>query len=89
MNVLNIHERKLEANYEQVGTLIDSLSSDHDRFWPNHSWPGMKLDRPLSIGQMVDIIRLDILLRNTQRYNPSNSVSQIPKDSMDFIDTRL
>ncbi|MGM0382156.1 MAG: SRPBCC family protein [Thermodesulfobacteriota bacterium] len=50
MKVLNIHERKLEASYEQVGALIDSLSSDHDRLWPNHSWPGMKFDRPLSIG---------------------------------------
>jgi len=50
MKVLNIHEREFEANYEQVGMLIDSLSSEDDRLWPNHSWPRMKFDRPLSIG---------------------------------------
>ena len=50
MKVLNIHERELEANHEQVGALIDSLSSEDDRLWPNQSWPRMKFDRPLSIG---------------------------------------
>jgi hypothetical protein len=50
MKVINIHERELEANHEQVGALIDSLSSKDDRLWPNHSWPRMKFDRPLSIG---------------------------------------
>lgn len=50
MKVLNIHERELEANRERVGALIDSLSSEDDRLWPNHSWPRMKFDRPLSIG---------------------------------------
>ena len=50
MKVLNIHERELEGNHEQVGALIDSLSSEDDRLWPNHSWPRMKFDRPLSIG---------------------------------------
>ena len=50
MQVLNIHERELEASHDQVGALIDSLSSEYDRLWPNHSWPRMKFDRPLSIG---------------------------------------
>jgi len=50
MKVINIHERELDANLEQVGLLIDSLSSKDDRLWPNHSWPCMKFDRPLSIG---------------------------------------
>jgi hypothetical protein len=31
MKVLNIHERELEANHEQVGALIDSLASVDDR----------------------------------------------------------
>ena len=50
MEVINIHERELEVNHEQVGVLIDSLSSEDDRLWPNHWWPRMKFDRPLSIG---------------------------------------
>ena len=50
MEVLNIHEREIDATYEQVGALIDSLSSEEDCLWPNHSWPRMKFDRPLGIG---------------------------------------
>ena len=50
MKVLNIHERELEANHEQVGALIDSLASVDDRLWPNHSWPRIQFDRPLSVG---------------------------------------
>lgn len=50
MKVLNVHERELEAYHEQVAKLIDSLSSEDDLLWPNHSWPRMKFDRPLSIG---------------------------------------
>ena len=33
-----------------VGALIDSLASDNDLLWPNHSWPRMEFDRPLSVG---------------------------------------
>jgi len=50
MKVLNIHERELKADYEQVAKLIDSLSSEDDLLWPNQCWPRMKFDRPLSIG---------------------------------------
>jgi hypothetical protein len=50
MKVVNIHEREIKANHEQVGALIDSLSSEDDRLWPNHSWPRMKFDHPLSVG---------------------------------------
>jgi hypothetical protein len=50
MEVLNIHERELKADYEQVAKLIDSLSSEDDLLWPNQCWPRMKFDRPLSVG---------------------------------------
>lgn len=50
MKVLNIHEREFEADYEQVGKLIDSLSSKNDLLWPNQRWPRMKFDRPLGVG---------------------------------------
>ncbi len=48
--VLNIHERLLPAPAEAVGALLDTLSSPGDRFWPRHSWPAMKFDRPLGVG---------------------------------------
>ncbi len=50
MEVLNIHERELEADPVQAGALIDSLSSPQDRLWPKHTWPKMALDRPLGPG---------------------------------------
>ncbi|MFA5265452.1 MAG: hypothetical protein WC378_16660 [Opitutaceae bacterium] len=50
MKVLNIHEREFRASPQQVGVLIDSLASPKDSLWPRHSWPPMKLDRPLGVG---------------------------------------
>lgn len=50
MKVLNIHERELKADYEQVAALINSLSSEDDLLWPHHCWPRMKFDRPLCVG---------------------------------------
>lgn len=50
MNILNIHERMLDASSSAVGTLIDSLSSPRDILWPRDKWPPMKLDRPLAVG---------------------------------------
>jgi hypothetical protein len=50
LNVLNIHERELQASPQHVGALIDSLSSRDDALWPPQCWPSMALDRPLGIG---------------------------------------
>jgi hypothetical protein len=50
MNVLNIHERYLDADSGRVGALIDSLSSRADRLWPGHLWPRMRFDRQLGVG---------------------------------------
>jgi len=50
LKVLNIHERKLNADIKLVGELIDSLSSKKDRLWPNQLWPRMEFDRPLEVG---------------------------------------
>ena len=50
MQVLNVHKRELIADSEQVGALLDSLSSSADALWPWHSWPRMEFDRPLVVG---------------------------------------
>lgn len=49
MAVLNIHERLLPATAEEVGKLIDSLSSADDLLWPHHDWPTMTLDAGLAV----------------------------------------
>jgi len=71
MKVLNIHERELKADYEQVAKLIDSLSSEDDRLWPNHSWPRMKFDRPLSVGAKGGHGPIGYYV---EEYNPGHSI---------------
>lgn len=48
--VRNVHERLLASGPDEVGALLDSLSSPDDRLWPNRRWPAMKLDRGLEVG---------------------------------------
>jgi hypothetical protein len=48
--IRNVHERTLAATPEEVGALIDSLSSPGDRLWPSARWPAMRLDAPLARG---------------------------------------
>jgi hypothetical protein len=50
MHVINVHERTLHATTDQVGALIDSLSSPKDALWPGRLWPPMRFDRPLAAG---------------------------------------
>jgi len=50
MHVHNVHERSLARPAAQVGALIDTLASDHDRLWPLPLWPEMHFDRPLGVG---------------------------------------
>ena len=50
MKVVNVHQRLLYARPEQVGALLDALSSPQDALWPNDTWPRMKFDRPLGVG---------------------------------------
>lgn len=71
MKVLNIHERELEANREQVGALIDSLGSEDDRLWPNHSWPRIQFDRPLSMGADGGHGPIGY---SVEEYNPARSI---------------
>ncbi|GAA2818241.1 SRPBCC family protein [Saccharopolyspora taberi] len=49
MQVHNTHVRRLPADPEEVGRLIDSLSAEDDRLWPL-DWGPMRFDRPLDVG---------------------------------------
>ncbi len=50
MKILNVHERKLPAPANTVGSLIDGLAGENDRLWPHDRWPAMRFDRPLEPG---------------------------------------
>lgn len=50
MKVVNIHERKLQADPAEVGALIDSLASWEDGLWPRQLWPRMAFNRTLAVG---------------------------------------
>lgn len=49
MNVLNVHERVLDATLADAGTLVDSLGHRTGSLWPER-WPPMRLDGPLAPG---------------------------------------
>lgn len=49
MNIVNVHQRRLEATRAQVAMLIDSLGSPDDTLCPP-GWPRMQFDRPLAPG---------------------------------------
>jgi hypothetical protein len=50
MKICNIHERIINRPINQVGPILDSLSSTRDKLWPHEKWPPMKFDRELSEG---------------------------------------
>lgn len=49
MNIVNVHQRRLEATPAQVAELMASLGSKNDKLWPP-DWPRIKFDRPLVPG---------------------------------------
>lgn len=49
MEVVNCHERRIQATLAQVGALIDSLASAEDKLWPFEIWPRIKFDRNLTV----------------------------------------
>lgn len=50
MEMSNVHERTIAAPAARVGTLLDTLASADDRFWPHENWPRVRFDRPLQVG---------------------------------------
>ncbi len=53
MDVRNVHSRTIEASPQQVGAILDTLSSDADLLYPAALWPPdqrVRFDRPLGIG---------------------------------------
>ena len=50
MEVLNVHERVWSSSAEEVGQVLDSLGTDHDVLWPHKTWPPVRFDRPVRVG---------------------------------------
>lgn len=46
----NVHERHVAASPEQLGVVLETLSSEHDQLWPRTAWPPVVLDRGLAPG---------------------------------------
>jgi hypothetical protein len=46
----NIHERHIAASPDRVGTVLETLATDHDQMWPRSAWSPMVLDRGLEPG---------------------------------------
>ena len=50
MKLKNVHKRTIAAPAAHVGALLDTLSSEDDKFWPHENWPGVKFNLPLQVG---------------------------------------
>lgn len=50
MYIANIHERKISSPVNDIGALLDTISSIEDKMWPYENWPRIKFDRPLETG---------------------------------------
>jgi hypothetical protein len=49
MKIQNIHDRIIKAPRDEVGSIIDTLSSRDDKLWPKKLWPPMRLDHGLKV----------------------------------------
>ena len=50
MRIRNVHERRIPADSDRVGWLLDGLGATPDPLWPTEHWPPMRFDRPLAPG---------------------------------------
>ena len=50
MKVYNVHERRLDAEPEVVGALIDNLAGPDEKLWPKGQWPAMEMEPDLRPG---------------------------------------
>jgi len=50
MYIANIHERKISSPVNDIGALLDTISSYDDKMWPHENWPKIKFDRLLETG---------------------------------------
>jgi hypothetical protein len=50
MRIVNLHRREYSIPMNELGRLLDSLSSKNDQLWPHHLWPRMEFDKQLSVG---------------------------------------
>jgi hypothetical protein len=48
--VLNRHERRIHAHYEEVADLLDSLAGPRDRVWPGDRWPALVMNNGCNPG---------------------------------------
>ena len=50
MEVLNIHQRKIQVSKERIIELFASLATKEDKVWPTENWPKMKFKDGLQNG---------------------------------------
>ena len=50
MQVVNIHKRIINQPKFEVAALLETLSTKHDKVWPNKYWPAMRFKDGLKVG---------------------------------------
>lgn len=51
MNVVNIHKRIINQPKAEVVALLETLSTKHDKVWPNDNWPAIRFRNGLNVGE--------------------------------------
>ena len=49
MKIINIHQREYSQPSTVISEILDTLSSNIDRLWPNEIWPPMTLNKGLEL----------------------------------------
>jgi hypothetical protein len=49
LKVLNIHKRIINLPKSKVSKLLETLSTENDKIWPNEKWPAMRFKNGIKI----------------------------------------
>lgn len=50
MHVINKHKRIINQPKENVSKLLETLSTQDDKIWPNNNWPAIRFKNGLKVG---------------------------------------
>lgn len=51
MNVINTHSRSINLSKAEIAILLETLSTNEDKVWPNDNWPPMRFKYGLKVGE--------------------------------------
>jgi hypothetical protein len=71
MKITNIHTRVIKQSKDKVSQILDTLSSNDDKLWPNETWPPMIFRNGLKEGSIGGHGPIEYSIR---KYIPGNII---------------